>query len=104
MDNTLQIELAFFEAHRQEWLETNRNRYALVSGEQLLGFFAEWIKAFEHGCAHVGVQRAFLVKQVLERDEVFYIFACMTDQTAPRQQRHNQTTFGQLAGGQRSGI
>ena len=76
-ETALKVELEYFESNRQEWLHTHLGEYALVSGDRLLGFFVTWRAGFEFGIKYAGVGTAFLLKQVLAENEVFYIFACI---------------------------
>jgi hypothetical protein len=99
VDNTLQTELAFFESNRAHWLLKHSGAFVAVRGRHVIGFFPDWHTAFLAGCARVDIRKSFLVKQVLEHDPVYYIFA-----VASQEQEYLNTTYGLLAGGNRSGV
>lgn len=62
----LEIELSFFEAHREQWLKKHEGEYALIKGEEV-AFFDGDGKAYEAGIDKWG-DESFLVKQVLKED------------------------------------
>ena len=68
-DSQLETELAYFEAHRSEWLQHHEGKFALIRGENLAGVFDSWENAYESGVRKWG-NVAFLVKQILPRDPV----------------------------------
>jgi hypothetical protein len=70
---SLQVELEWFDKRRNFWLKTHKGKYALVSGRRAAGFFIHWPNAFKAGLRKFGV-KPFLIKRVLEGDEVFLIF------------------------------
>lgn len=62
-------ELEFFEAHRQEFLQQHRGKYALIKDDECIGFFDDDITAFEEGVKRFG-QAPFLIRQVLDTNRV----------------------------------
>ncbi|MFZ5875984.1 MAG: hypothetical protein ACOYXU_06195 [Nitrospirota bacterium] len=64
----LEQELAVFEAHRQAWLQQHAGKYALVVGEDVLGFFDTAVRAYEIGLEARG-NVPMLIKRVTEEDE-----------------------------------
>lgn len=72
--NILATELKYYEANRANWLCEHKDEYALVSGEHVYGFFKEWVDGYRFGCHTVGVIKPFLLKKVLEYDEVYFVF------------------------------
>ncbi len=73
-DLRLSTELEFYAAHRQEWLRAHRGEYIAVQGTTLLGFFPSWEGAFQSGVQAFGVCKDFLVKQVLPREPVYFVY------------------------------
>lgn len=73
-DDRLSVELEFYAVHKQEWLRTHRGKHVVVQGTKLLGFFGSWEEAFRSGVQAFGVQRDFLVKQVLAQEPVYAIY------------------------------
>ncbi len=65
----LDIELRYFEEHRQEWFQSDPHRFALIDGTTLYGFYDTWRDAYEAGIIKIGLG-SFLIKQVLLVDEV----------------------------------
>jgi len=63
----LEHEMAYFEAHRDEWLEHHRGQFALIYGDELLGTYATFEEAFEAGVTRLGNQ-SFLIRQITEEN------------------------------------
>ena len=62
---TLQEELAYFQAHKQELLANHRGQFALIHGSKLLGIFPRFEDAFEAGVRQIGNQ-PFLVQPIMD--------------------------------------
>jgi hypothetical protein len=60
---TLQQELAYWNAHKSELLATHRGQFALIHGDQLLGTYTRFDEAFEAGVKQLGNQ-PFLVQPI----------------------------------------
>lgn len=75
MSRELEQELAFFGRMKRQWLAQHEGEFVAVSGLHSLGFFPDWEQAFRYGVKEVGVSQPFLVKQVLEEEPVYLIFA-----------------------------
>lgn len=71
---TLATELEWFEKRRNFWLKSHKGKFALVEGRRAAGFYLHWRNAFKAGIRKFGLDKPFLVKRVLEGDEVFLIF------------------------------
>jgi hypothetical protein len=69
----LQTELAFYAAHKNDWLEKHSSEYVVVQDHNLLGFYPSFETAFRAGVGAFGGQRDFLVKQVLARDPIYFV-------------------------------
>jgi hypothetical protein len=69
-----QVEEQLYEAHKREWLQQNSGRFALIKGDQLVGFYDDYESAFRHGLKHFGLGVAFLIKQVCSQEPVFTIY------------------------------
>jgi len=70
----LTSELEFYEAHKSEWLKTNRDRFVVVKGGHLLGFFINFHEAYLAGVDKYGLNTDFLVKRVVPQEPVFLVF------------------------------
>jgi hypothetical protein len=73
-ENRLAQELEYYSARKQEWLRTHRGEYVVVQDTKLLGFFSSWEEAFRSGVQAFGVGKDFLVKQVLAREPVYFVY------------------------------
>jgi hypothetical protein len=62
----LEKESAYFDAHRDEWLQHYRGQFALVYGEELLGTFTQFDEAFVAGVERIG-NRPFLIRQITDQ-------------------------------------
>ncbi len=67
-------ELSWYESNKAEWLHTHQGEFALVAGNDLAGFFPSYERALEAGLRKFGVNREFLIKQVVEHEPVFVIY------------------------------
>ena len=70
----LEEELEFFEKNRKKWLRLHKHQFAVVSGTTLLGFFSDWESAWKAGVREFGLLSSFLVKEVIAKDRVYFIF------------------------------
>ena len=70
----LAVELQFYAAHKSEWLEKHANEFVVVKENCVLGFFATFEAAFRAGVRAFGVEKDFLVKQVLPQDPVYFVY------------------------------
>jgi hypothetical protein len=73
-EKRLVAELAFYDESRAEWLKTHSGQYVVAQGENLLGFYVSFEEAFRAGVAAFGIQRDFLVKQVLAHEPIYFVF------------------------------
>ena len=73
-ENALREELELFEQHRKEWVRSNPGKYVVVIGNNVVGFYQDYRTAFIAGLSAAGLGRSFLLKQVLARDPVYFIF------------------------------
>ena len=64
----LEKELEFFKKHKSEYLKTYMGQFVLISGESLLGNYTTQQQAYESGIQKIGLNKPFLVKQVLPGD------------------------------------
>ena len=48
--------------------------YVVVQDTKLLGFFCSWEQAFRSAVEAFGVHKDFLVKQVLLREPVYFVY------------------------------
>lgn len=66
----LEIERAYFNENRQQFLEQAKGKYVLIKGRQSYGFFDTADAAYEAGAGAFGVE-AFLIQEVLDEDTVY---------------------------------
>jgi hypothetical protein len=75
VSDTLREEIAFHDQHKMDWIaDGHGGEYAVIQGDILAGFFAEFEDAFRAGLERFGVDKPFLVRKVLKEAEVFLIF------------------------------
>jgi len=67
-------ELDFYAAHKDEWLESNSERFVVIQDTNVLGFYGSFESAFRAGVVAFGIQRDFLVKQLLVDEPIYFIF------------------------------
>jgi hypothetical protein len=70
----LATEVAFYAEHKAEWLEGHSGQYVVAQDRNVLGFYDSWENAFKAGVVAFGVRRDFLVKQVLAREPVYFVY------------------------------
>lgn len=73
-EDRLAKELEFYAAHKEEFFITHAGEYVVIHGTTILGFFQRWEQAFRSGVEAFGVQEEFLLKQVLVREPVYFIY------------------------------
>ncbi len=66
---SLETELQYFQAHREELLEHYEGSYVLIVGDDLLGAFTTEAEAYAAGLRKVG-NRPFLIRRVTREDEI----------------------------------
>jgi hypothetical protein len=72
--NPLGQELAFYEAHKSEWLENHENQFVVVSGDRVAGFFNDYESAWDSGTKAFGLQASFLIKQICQHEPVYFLY------------------------------
>ena len=70
--HALDIELGFFDQHREEWFEHHAGKFALIKGVTVHDFYDTQDRAYEVGCQLWGLV-PFLIKEVQLVDKVVYI-------------------------------
>jgi hypothetical protein len=73
-EDRLAIELRFYAAHKQEFLKRHSGEYVVIHGKTILGFFRSWEQAFRSGADAFGMREDFLVKPVLAREPVYFVY------------------------------
>jgi len=63
----LEVELSYFESHKEEWLGHYEGKFALVVGQELLGAFDTREEAYKSGIELRG-NIPMLIKQVTKGD------------------------------------
>jgi len=66
--NPFQVELEYFQKHKQEYLNLFKGQFALIKGEQLAGTYTTAAEAYAAGLEKFG-NVPFLIKQVLDGDK-----------------------------------
>ena len=69
----LDRELAFFEQHKSEWLTNYENQFAVVAGDKVAGFYADYESAWDAGTKEFGLQANFLIKQICQHEPVYFL-------------------------------
>jgi hypothetical protein len=70
----LLTELDYYAVHKGEWLSQQAGKYVVIKERQVLGFFSSFPDAFKAGAVKYGLETDFLVKQIVEREPVFFVF------------------------------
>lgn len=66
---TLEQATAYFESHRQGWLDSgHEGEWAVVRAEQFLGFYPSLKAAYERAVREWGADGEFLLKQIIPPD------------------------------------
>jgi hypothetical protein len=65
---TLEKEVAYFAAHKDEWLQSYEGLFVLVKDEELVGAYASEEEAYRSGLERFG-NAPFLIKRVTKEDE-----------------------------------
>ena len=65
-------ELAYFNEHRQEFLEKAFGKFVLIKGQKDYGFYDDDLKAYKAGVDLFGLE-PFLIKEVLAEDRTYEI-------------------------------
>ena len=65
----LERELAYYEKRKADLLETHKNQFALMKGEELIGVYPTFEEAFRVGAVKFGAEE-FLIQQILESSPV----------------------------------
>ncbi len=67
----LALELETFLAHQPKWLMTDRDRYALIKGESVIGLYDQQEEAFAEGYRRFR-REAFMVQRIQETFDTYY--------------------------------
>ena len=70
----LSTELDFYSVHKNEWLSLQSGRYVVIKEHDVLGFYSSFPDAFRAGALKYGLETDFLVKQIVDREPVFFVF------------------------------
>ncbi len=70
----LSVETQLYEAQKTKWLQTHRDKFVVIKGQSLLGFFDNFHQAYTAGVAEYGMDIDFLVKRVVSQEPVFLVF------------------------------
>ncbi|HEY3771049.1 MAG TPA: hypothetical protein VGN44_20420 [Candidatus Angelobacter sp.] len=70
----LSVESQLYEAQKSEWLQTHRDKFVVIKGKGLLGFFDNFHQAYIAGVTEYGMDVDFLVKRVVPQEPVFLVF------------------------------
>ncbi len=70
----LATEIEFYTVHKHEWLEAHSEKYVVIKGSNVAGFYPSFETALRAGIGAFGVSTDFLVRQMLEHEPVFFVF------------------------------
>ena len=70
----LSTELDYYSGHKEEWLSKQAGKYVLIKERNVVGFYSSFQDAFRAGAVKYGLETDFLVKQIVEREPVFFVF------------------------------
>jgi hypothetical protein len=68
----LEVEMSFYDAHREEWLAGHPGKFVLVKSEKLLGVFDTQEEALAAGARLFGLE-SFLVRRVEKESAQVYV-------------------------------
>ena len=74
LQNPLERELAFYEQHKSEWLPSYENRFVVVAGDKIAGFYEDYETAWDAGTREFGLEAAFLIKQICSHEPVYFLY------------------------------
>lgn len=70
----LSAELELYETRKTEWLNSHRDKFVVVKGNHVVGFFADFRGAYYAGVEQYGMDADFLVKRIVPQEPVFVVF------------------------------
>jgi hypothetical protein len=70
----LASELDFYALHKDEWLAHHRGQYVVIKENSILDFYKTFEAAYRAGALTWGINTDFLVKQIVEKEPVFFVF------------------------------
>ncbi len=70
----LSVETQLYETQKTKWLQTHRDKFVVIKGQSLLGFFDSFHQAYTAGVAEYGMDIDFLVKRIVPQEPVFLVF------------------------------
>lgn len=71
----LAVELETYARHKPDWLDQQASKFVVIKDSGVLGFFPSFEAAYRAGASAYGTGTDFLVKQILEHEPVFFVFA-----------------------------
>jgi len=71
-EKALESEMAYFNEHRQEFLEKAFGKFVLIKGQKEYGFYDDDVEAYKAGVELFGLE-PFLIKEVLAEDQIHEI-------------------------------
>jgi hypothetical protein len=69
----LSVETQLYETQKAEWLQTHRDKFVVIKGQNPLGFFDSFHQAYIAGVAEYGMDVDFLVQRVVPQEPVFLV-------------------------------
>jgi hypothetical protein len=70
----LAAELEYYAQHKAEWLAQKTSPFVVIKDSGVLGFYPNFEAAYRAGAAAYGLSTDFLVKQILEHEQVFFVY------------------------------
>ena len=73
-DLRLGVELEYYAQHKAKWLAQKTSPFVVIKDSRVLGFYPNFEAAYRAGAAAFGLTTDFLVKQILEHEQVFFVY------------------------------
>ena len=67
-------ELRVYESHKASWLKSHKDEFVVISGDCVAGFYDTYNHAFAEALERFGIDRDFLIKQIVRQEPVFVIY------------------------------
>ena len=69
-----EAEQRVYDTSKSKWLQEHSGEFAVIKGEQLIGFYPDYESAFRGGLQQFGLASSFFIKQVCDQEPVFTIY------------------------------
>ena len=72
--NPLELELAFYEQNKAEWLMHHENQFVVIAENKVAGFCKDYESAWDAGTKKFGLKANFLIKQICVHEPVYLLY------------------------------